>query len=80
MDELAGRATAVALGLRITGLLGVLLEANLSGHLSTLVPILESLDREAGFWRAPSLRERVLKGAGEGDWSAPYAIKPPRKW
>lgn len=67
MDELAGRAAAVALGLRVTGLLGVLLEAKISGHLSTLVPILDSLDREAGFWMAPSLRDRVLKAAGEGD-------------
>lgn len=41
MDELAGRTTAVALGLKPIGLLGILLEAKERGLISALTPLLD---------------------------------------
>jgi uncharacterized protein len=49
MDERIGRAAAERLGLKVTGLVGVLLEARRRGLLTGLSVIAESL-RTAGFW------------------------------
>lgn len=65
MDELAGRAAAIALGLRPVGLLGVLLEAKARALISALKPILERLEDEAEFWISTSLRDFILSAAGE---------------
>ena len=65
MDELAGRAAAVALGLRPIGLLGILLEAKERGLISALKPLLDRLEDEAEFWISASLRNAILNSAGE---------------
>ena len=65
MDERAGRIVASSVGLRPLGLLGVLLDGKRSGLVDALAPLLDRLEKEAGFWIAPSLRSLVLQEAGE---------------
>lgn len=63
LDEQEGRKRARTLDLPITGALGVLLRAHQAGDLASLSDALDRLQEEAGFWIAPSLRERVLREA-----------------
>jgi len=65
MDERAGRIVASSLGLRPLGLLGVLLDGKRQGLVAAMAPLLDRLEKEAGFWIAPSLRSTVLTEAGE---------------
>jgi predicted nucleic acid-binding protein len=65
MDERAGRIVASSLGLRPLGLLGVLLDGKRQGLVSAIGPLLDRLDKKAGFWIAPSLRSAILTEAGE---------------
>ena len=65
LDERRGREAASRLGLRSIGLLGVLLQAKAAGLIPSLQPILDDLQRDAGFWITEALREQVLKLAGE---------------
>jgi uncharacterized protein len=66
LDEQMGRQAALALGLPITGLLGVLLLAKRAGHLASLRPVILSLQEKAGCWFAEPLVADVLRSAGEG--------------
>ena len=63
LDEHEGRKRARTLDLPITGAIGVLLRAHREGELPSLRGALDRLEDEAGFWIAPSLRERVLRDA-----------------
>ena len=54
MDEKLGRAAARALGLRLTGLIGVLIEAKKSGILPDAVQLAHSI-RAAGVWISDDL-------------------------
>lgn len=65
MDELAGRAAAVALELKPIGLLGILLEAKERSLISALTPLLDRLEDEAELWISASLRNAILNAAGE---------------
>lgn len=65
LDERAGRAAAVSLGLRPVGLLGILLEAKDSAMIPALAPLLDRLEHVADFWIGASLRASVLRDAGE---------------
>jgi predicted nucleic acid-binding protein len=65
MDEAEGRSVAAALNLRTMGLLGILLEARLLSRIASVAPLLDRLQEDARFWMAPSLREAVLRAAGE---------------
>lgn len=65
MDELSGRAAAVALGLKPVGLLGILLDAKDLGLIPAVAPLLDKLEAEARFWISASLRAVILKDAGE---------------
>ncbi|MEA3208061.1 MAG: uncharacterized protein QOE70_1118 [Chthoniobacter sp.] len=65
IDEALGREVAAGLGIRIIGILGVLLEAKRHGHLSSVRAVLDRLESEAGFWVAATLRARVLSLAAE---------------
>jgi len=62
LDEKEGRSRARTLGLQVTGAIGVLVRAHGTGNLSSLRDALDQLEEKAGFWIAPSLRERVLRG------------------
>jgi len=65
VDEQRGRQVAVQLGLRTIGLLGVLLRAKSAGLLPSVRPLLDALQRDAGFWVSATLYEQVLRLAGE---------------
>lgn len=61
LDERDGRKTAKALGLQVTGVLGILLRAKESGQLVSLHPVIQELTETAGFRIAPELLAKVLQ-------------------
>lgn len=65
IDESAGRAAAVALGLRPSGLLGVLIQAKRQNLISQVLPLLDRLKIGARFRIGDELRLRVATLAGE---------------
>lgn len=65
MDEQLGRRTARELGLRVTGILGVLLIAKERGHVTEIKPVIEDLRKRAGCWFSEPLVAGVLSEAGE---------------
>ena len=64
MDELAGRRTATSLGLRVMGILGVLLWAKRQQLIPAVGPLLDQLVA-TGFYVDEELAERVRRTAGE---------------
>jgi predicted nucleic acid-binding protein len=65
MDERLGRETARHLGVRYTGVLGILMEAKQKRLLQALKPSLDALRDVAGFRVSEALYLRVLRDAGE---------------
>ena len=65
LDEADGRSAAESAGLRVTGVLGVLLQAKKKGEIQLVRPELEALRSRARFFVSPRLQENVLKVAGE---------------
>ena len=65
VDERRGHEVALQLGLQTIGVLGVLLRAKTAGIIPVVKPLVDSLQRDAGFWISESLREEVLRAAGE---------------
>ncbi len=64
IDDLKGRTFALQLGLKITGTLGILIEAKLEGHVSSIKPILE-LIKQTNFRISDRLELLILKKTGE---------------
>lgn len=68
IDERPARQMAQQLGLRVSGLLGVLVRAKQAGILAEPVkPLLERLQHDANFWLGPELITQVLRAVGEAD-------------
>jgi predicted nucleic acid-binding protein len=65
IDETAARRVAQELGLRVSGLLAVIVRGKRRGIVSAVQPLLERLENEAYFWIGSDLRQRVLSAAGE---------------
>ena len=65
IDERRGYEVAVQLGLRTIGILGILLRAKSAGFIPAVKPVVDALQRDAGFWLSESLRKQVLSAAGE---------------
>jgi uncharacterized protein len=65
MDERRGRSLATSYGLKVTGLLGVLLQAKGNGFVPTVKPLIDRLIEEANFRVADELYETILQVAGE---------------
>jgi predicted nucleic acid-binding protein len=65
LDERDGRAAATRAGLRVTGVLGVLLRAKMQGDIPMLKPELEALRKKARFFIAEKQEQEVLRSAGE---------------
>ena len=59
MDERLGRAAARSLGLKVVGLVGVLVEARDRGLLANPNEVVDQLHRQAGFWISAELRKLV---------------------
>lgn len=64
MDDAEGCRVAQRLGLRVTGLLGVLIEAKLRSIVPAVNPLLDQLVAE-GLWLSEAMRRRVLESVGE---------------
>lgn len=67
MDEHLGRETARHLGVRYTGVIGVLIEAKRKRLLTAVKPHVDALRNIAGFYMGNALYRRVLQD--EGEWS-----------
>jgi uncharacterized protein len=65
IDERLGHEIALRLGLNTIGLSGILLRAKAVGILPQIAPVIEALERDAGFWISEKLRAKVLELAGE---------------
>lgn len=65
IDERRGRAEAQRLGIRITGLLGVLLEGKTKGFVKEIKPLMDLLIEDSTFWISPLLYNKILELAGE---------------
>ncbi|NES86200.1 MAG: DUF3368 domain-containing protein [Moorea sp. SIO2B7] len=66
LDERRGRQVATSLGItKITGLLGVLLEAKQHNLIEKINPIIDKLIAENNFWISSNLYHRLLDLAGE---------------
>jgi predicted nucleic acid-binding protein len=65
IDEMAGRTVAQRLGLRTTGVVGLLVEAKSRGLVDRVIPSLERLRSELGFFLSAKLVEDVRVLCGE---------------
>lgn len=65
MDEREGRRAAQRFGLRVMGVVGVLLQAKSAGLLTAVEPALRSLRAEAGFYLSDAVFRQALDLAGE---------------
>ena len=64
IDEYKGRAIAEKKGIKIVGLLGVLIAAKRNGHLEAIKPLIDKIQRN-GFRLNQSLIVKVLTALGE---------------
>ncbi len=64
IDDLKGRNLADALGIKITGTLGVILEAKLSGKIAAVKPILAAI-KQTDFNFSGELEKKILTKANE---------------
>ena len=65
VDERHAREKARRLGVRVTGVLGILLEAKSCRLLSAVKRVMDDLRNIAGFHSSPQLTADVLRRAGE---------------
>ena len=65
IDEKKGRRIAEKYGLKITGLLGILIESKEEGLIKEVKPILDKLIYEIGFRISPKLYQEILKIVNE---------------
>ena len=65
MDERRGRRLASRLGLKVLGVLGILVDAKRIGLIEKIEPVLVELREKAGFRISTALYERALQEAGE---------------
>lgn len=65
VDERRGRRSAIAAGLTVTGLLGVVATAKRAGLIDLAKPVLDELILVARFWIGAELYAEVLAGLGE---------------
>lgn len=65
VDERRARKAALGLGLPVTGVLGLLLEAKKNGAIAAIKPILDQMERTVAFRIKRSLYDAALRAAGE---------------
>lgn len=65
IDDYKGRVVASRLGLKVTGILGVLVIAKHRGIINNIKPIMDDLKNIAGFRISPQLYNHILITAGE---------------
>ena len=67
LDERDGRRIAKQFGLRVTGVLGILLQARREGRLSSLQEAMEQLREKAGFHIRGELFADLVRKSGESN-------------
>ncbi|HEX6864327.1 MAG TPA: DUF3368 domain-containing protein [Thermoanaerobaculia bacterium] len=67
LDEAEARRIADTLGLRKTGVIGILIRAKLEGKIERLRAELDNLRSKSGFWIDEKLYHRALVEVGEGE-------------
>lgn len=65
LDEREGRKVAKLLGLKITGVLGILLRARRKGKLPSLQKVMDELREQAGFRIGAELYAHLVRESGE---------------
>jgi uncharacterized protein len=65
IDEKLGREIARREGLRITGVLGILVEAKRAGFISSVRKLVHELESHAGFRVSDSVKQEAFLLAGE---------------
>lgn len=65
IDEIEGREVAEELGLKIVGILGILMRAKENNLINKVKPLMDDLVIQAGFRINPKLYSEVLKRANE---------------
>jgi len=65
LDEREGRRVAKSLGLKVTGVMGILIRARREGRLSSLQEAMEELREKAGFHIRAELIADILRENGE---------------
>ena len=65
MDERLGRSAAMRVGLKVTGVLGILLAAKRNNLIQDVKPLLDALIEQVGFWVDEQLYAEVLQAVGE---------------
>ena len=65
VDETQGRQVALREGLRVIGLLGVLLEGKDRGYISSIRQVISELETIAGFRVADGVKQIMFRAAGE---------------
>jgi predicted nucleic acid-binding protein len=69
VDERRARALAAFMGLRLTGTVGILLDAKQKGYLAEIRPVIEAMVERVRFRISPRMYRSSLAIAGES-WSA----------
>lgn len=64
IDDLKGRNLAEALGIKITGTFGLILEAKLSGKIDSVKPVLEKI-KQTDFYFSKDIEKKILDKANE---------------
>jgi uncharacterized protein len=67
IDDFAAREVAIAKGLPVIGLLGVLIRAKREAKIGSLAGILTELENRAGFRLSAELKRQALAAVGEVD-------------
>jgi predicted nucleic acid-binding protein len=65
LDESEARKTAGVYGLKISGVIGILIRAKLAGRISSLQDELDRLRIDAGFWIGEEIYRKALRVSGE---------------
>ena len=65
IDEATGPREAKRRGIPVTGVLGILRDAKLAGHISTVRRLIDELITGQGFFVSDALRSRILADCGE---------------
>ena len=65
LDESDARIAAAVYGLRVSGVIGILIRAKRVGRISSLRDELDRLRIEAGFWIGDEIYRKALQASGE---------------
>lgn len=65
IDERAGRLIAMQRGVRVIGVVGLLVESRGRGLIAAVVPLLEQLRSELGFYLSDEVIQRARRESGE---------------